>query len=91
MIDEKTFIKVISFHEKACTYLDNLSNLYIDLYDTPVNFALDMYLREFTETYFTEEGIDTIYWYLFERDGIFCEDSINTPEELWNEVFKFRK
>lgn len=91
MIDRDTFIKVISFHENACKYLDDLSTLYIDLYNTPVNFALDIYLREFTETYFTEEGIDTIYWYLFERDGVFCEDLIDIPEELWNKVLKFRK
>lgn len=94
MIDKETFINAITLHEGANTYLDELSNLYINLYETPIVFALDGYLKEFTDSNFEEAGIGLIYWYLFERDdkSIFPNEyPIHNPDELWAEVLKYRK
>ena len=56
--------------------------------------------EKYLETYFTEEGTDIIYWYLFEKNGnseykMWDKDKNEIPtetiEDLWNIVKDYLK
>lgn len=89
MITKEGFIKLMECWKKMNKISDSLSDLHIDilnsdLYEIPSEIV-DLYLNEF----FTSEGVDLIYWWMFEDVDkiIYYEDKskedLTTLESFW--------
>lgn len=86
----KDFEKVITTYREGIDYLESLSDLNVDLFETPICSSHDTIFDEWLNLSFNEKAIDLIYWWLFEdvEKVIINEDesktSIETLEELYN-------
>ena len=63
---KKIIVKFINFHQ--CE--SKLNNFGIDIIDSPLSETSGFFLDWLWEAYFTEEGIDTISWWMFEYHDI---------------------
>lgn len=66
MITLKTFKNILETYLGATKYTDQLCDLNFDLYESPIWSAMDIILDEWGDTILTEEGLDLLYWWLFE-------------------------
>lgn len=88
----ETFKKVFELYQKNEEFLNNTKDLLkLEMYEvTPVECfweTMDILWREI----YTEEGIDWINWYMFEKSEGLCayqdgEIFLETLEELWEYV-----
>lgn len=96
MISKETFLKTIESHRKYNEIVDNLSELLKApiLYEANIISIPFEWFDTILETNFSEEGIDWINWYLYDRpkdnptvtlaDGQTID--IDTDEKLWEFV-----
>ncbi len=94
------FIKLIKDYQNY----DNLLDSACDIFPGIIESKLFMYPAEWFENIielcFTEEGVDWIYWWLFERnnnsemkayDENHNEIQMDTVEDLWNFIKNYIK
>ena len=66
-ITKDDFIKLLQEHDDQKNRLDTLSSVGIDIFDTAlVEYGARMFER-LIESYFTEEGADWVFWWLYEK------------------------
>ena len=96
MITKEKFIEIIALHQNQEEELDRYSDI-IQSDNNVFEFGYLMFDR-LLECVFTEEQIDCIYWWLYERMDYFTEKEspyyienneefyLHTPEDLWNYI-----
>lgn len=95
---KENFIKLIQTAEKFDAEIERWYDFGIELQELPICELPWKMFDCYIDDHFTEDGIDWINWYLFERRSIFtgevmaCWDEegnefyVNTPEDLWELV-----
>lgn len=99
-ITKEEFLELLKMREAQSERLDKLSDAGFPIWDTDVieygNFMFDKVI----EVYFTQEGEDWIFWWLYEKNGnpemkVWDEDNdeipMETMEDLWRFVKQYRK
>lgn len=99
-MNKELFERLIKCTIECNEYINKLFELNIDLFNTPIYTYGSIMLHEVLYTHFNEEGIEWIYWYLYEKDGnpelkAFDKYDIEIPSEtiddLWNIVKDYLK
>lgn len=99
-ITKEEFLELLKMREAQSERLNKLSDAGFPIWDTDVieygNFMFDKVI----EVYFTQEGEDWIFWWLYEKNGnpemkAWDEDNdeipMETMEDLWRFVKQYRK
>ena len=98
LMNKELFEKLIEETVETKKWLEQLFALEIDLVDSHISFYSNFLFETLLYTYFTEEGIDQIYWWLYEKDGdpeikVYDKYNIEIPSEtiddLWNIVKEY--
>lgn len=96
----KEFTELIEDYQKNRQNIDTICNVFPCFWELDcVDYGCKMF-DKFLEIYFTEEGLDWIYWYLYEKDNnpeykAWDKDNNEIPtetiEDLWNIVKDYLK
>ena len=78
MIDKETFIGVIRSYKDSMDFLENTESIGLDLYETPLCATLDTIFDTWLNSITNDDGVDLIYWWLFED----VEKNIYKDEEV---------
>lgn len=98
LMNKELFEKLIEETVETKKWLEQLFALEIDLVDSRISIYSNFLFETLLYTYFTEEGIDWIYWWLYEKDGdpeLKAYDKYNieipseTIDDLWNIVKEY--
>lgn len=88
MIALNLFKSVLDKYLKAMTYTDKVNEIGLDLYESPVWDINDILLDEWGKTVLTEDGMELLYWWLFEdTDKIIYADTeidVASVENFYN-------
>ena len=96
-ISKEQFLQFIDLVKKEDNFINTLHNLNIDIINCEI--ATDYYLvgNILLNTNFTASGVDLIEWWLYEdveNKEIYEKDgptyTLNTAEELWNYLVKYK-
>lgn len=99
-IEKEEFIKLLMEHDDQEDRIDTLSSLGLDVFDSPLIEYGNMMFERLIKAYFTEEGVEWIFWWLYEKDGDpemkawdenHNEIPMETMEDLWNYVEQYLK
>ena len=99
-LTKSEFIKLLEEHDDQENRIDTLSSVGINIFDSPLIEYGNRMFERLIEAYFTEEGIDWIFWWLYEKDGnpdmkAWDENNneipMETMEDLWNYVEQYLK
>lgn len=96
MITRKEFIQYIEIVNKNNSNIDELEKvLGVSIFEASIFETFEAMNELFLHQNFTDEGVDIIYWYLYEQP---CEweegngtEIIDTPDKLWDKVKYFIK
>ena len=99
-LTKEQFIDLIDRYHKNNEFLDKVEELFPYFYELDVvDFGYYMFDRVI-EAYFLEEGVEWVFWWLFDKDGdpemkAFDKDEKEIPTEtvddLWNIVKEYLK
>lgn len=89
MITLEKFNNVLNVYSEATSYTDKLCELDFDLYESPIWNTIDVILDEWGSNILNAEGLDLLYWWLFEDvDKIIYTDEeqidVASIENLYN-------
>lgn len=70
MIEKDLFYQLIGHVRNADHFVHELYHIKFDIAETPLFEAYGYMLDRVWEAYFTEEGMDTINWFLYEHHNI---------------------
>lgn len=100
MINKEEFLSLLRDYHLQDSRVDALNAIFPDSFGAPIiDFGWLMF-DKVKKAYFTEEGIDWIDWWLYERDDnpemkAWDEDGdeipMNTVEDLWRYVKHYRR
>lgn len=100
VLTKEDFIKLIEDYQENRKEIDKITNILPCFYELiPVEYG-NLMFEKVIETYFKEEGVDSIFWWLFEKDGnpeykMWDENDQEIPtetiEDLWNIVKEYKK
>lgn len=96
MITEEKFKRLIREHEMQNARVDLFGKLFPTAFDSPIiEFGYFMF-DEVMESYFTEEGVDWIDYYLYENsEKCYYANDVKIPletiDDLWGTVKDYRK
>lgn len=65
-MDKEIFKENVETYKKSVDFLEESSNFGIDLYETPVCLAADAAFDCWLKAILNDEGVDIVYWWLFE-------------------------
>jgi hypothetical protein len=94
-LNEAHFQKLIMERQQQTNSLDKLSDYGLDLWDSKIIEYGNKLFDEILGLYFTDEGAEWIFWWLYEKNGnsnINCFDSdhneipTETIHDLWQIV-----
>ncbi len=104
MITKESFTKLIKNAQNYNKELDRWSDFGIDLFELPISELGWEFLNIALPELFTDEGVDWINWWLFEKPGLFKNSLSNetydedgniiptdTIDDLWNLVKDYQK
>lgn len=101
-IPKEKFIEIITDHKENSSCLDKLHEACFDICGTKIVEYGNKMFESVIESYFTPEGVDWIFWWLYELSFL-SDDAppatdekgnpipFDTVEDLWNFVKKYRK
>lgn len=78
MVKLSEFVEVINSHLSQQHKIDEFSNIGCDIWEWDVIEYGNIIFDKLLNTWFTEEGVDWIYWWLYERNG-------NPEMKAWDE------
>lgn len=99
-ITKQDFINLIQLHNKQSSNLDKLSEFGFSIFDSSVIEYGNIMFEKLIDALFTEEGVDWIFWWLYEKNGnpdmkAWDENHNEIPAEtidnLWNIIKHYRK
>ena len=99
-ITKEEFLELLKMREAQSERLDKLSDAGFPIWDTDVIEYGNLMFDKVIEVYFTQEGEDWIFWWLYEKNGnpemkAWDEDNdeipMETMEDLWRFVKQYRK
>lgn len=99
-ITKEEFLELLKMREAQSERLDKLSDTGFPIWDTDVIEYGNLMFDKVVEAYFTQEGEDWIFWWLYEKNGnpeikAWDEDHdeipMETMEDLWRFVKQYRK
>lgn len=99
-INKEKFITLINNHKAQEERLDKLSEAGFQIWETAVIEYGNELFDELIYTFFTEEGSDWIFWWLFEKNDnpemkAYYENNeeipLDTIEEFWEFVKQYRR
>lgn len=98
-MNKREFIKLLKDYQTYNNLLDEACNVFPSIFESKLFGFATEWFEEIIRAYFIEEGIDWVYWWLFERNGNSemkaydndVEIPMNTVEDLWNYVEKYLK
>jgi hypothetical protein len=98
------FVKLIENAQNYSKELDRWSNFGIDLFELPISELGWGFLNTVLPELFSDEGVDWVNWWLFEKPGLFKNSLPNeaydedgniiptdTIDDLWNLVKDYQK
>lgn len=103
MITKEQFIKVINLARDYENEVDKWNDFGIQIYEMPIYEIHGQLFDTLIDSLFTEDGVDWISWWLYERISIITGESLpaynedgsiiptDTVEDLWNIVKDYRK
>ena len=99
-IRKEEFIELLREQDAQEDRINALSSMGLYIFDSPlIEYGNKMFAR-LIKAYFTEEGVEWIYWWLYEKDGDpemkawdenHNEIPMETMEDLWNYVEQYLK
>lgn len=75
MITKEVFIDTIKVYKSGVDFLRKMDDEGLDLYETPLTASADTLFDSWLKQVTNNDGIDLIYWWLFE----------NTEKELYDD------
>lgn len=99
-ITKEEFLELLKMREAQSERLDKLSDAGFPIWDTDVIEYGNLMFDKVIKVYFTQEGEDWIFWWLYEKNGnpemkAWDEDNDEIPmetiEDLWRFVKQYRK
>lgn len=99
-MNKELFIELINKIMNLNDYFDKLSDLHIDLFESPIRDYCDYSFDQILKAYFTNDGLDMIYWWLYEKNGnpeikafdkYHIEIPTKTIDDLWDIVKDYLK
>ena len=99
-ITKEEFLELLKMREAQSERLDKLSDAGFPIWDTDVIEYGNLMFDKVIKVYFTQEGEDWIFWWLYEKNGnpemkAWDEDNdeipMETMEDLWRFVKQYRK
>lgn len=99
-ITKEEFLELLKMREAQSERLDKLSDAGFPIWDTDVIEYGNLMFDKVVEAYFTQEGEDWIFWWLYEKNGnpeikAWDEDNdeipMETMEDLWRFIKQYRK
>lgn len=100
IITKDEFIKLLEEHDDQENRVDTLASIGLDIFDSPLLEYGNMMFERLIKAYFTEEGADWVFWWLYEKHGDpdmkawdenHNEIPMETMEDLWNYVEQYLK
>lgn len=96
MLTKERFFQTLKEYDKGMSFLDELDDLKINVYETPIFDSLGFVFDSFIITNFDEEGTNTFNWWFFENgrekyDTQGNEIPLNTKDELWEYLKEHRR
>lgn len=99
-VTKNEFLELLREQDDQENRLDTLSSIGIEIFDSAlIEYGTKMFER-LIKSYFTEEGADWIFWWLYEKNGDpemkawdenHNEIPMETMEDLWNYVKQYLK
>ena len=89
-MNKEDFTKGLKSYKNYVDHLDALEELGVDLCEGPISYAIDTIFDLWCNEFLNEEGVDLIYWWLFEdvTKEIYKDDKViatlDTVEDLYN-------
>lgn len=102
-MEKCNFVAMVNAIEKYDAEVERWADFGIELYELPICELTWELINMYLEEIFSEDGVDWINWYIYERKSIFtgevlpCFDEegkefyVNTPEDLWKLVEQHQK
>ena len=89
MITKEIFLKFIDAAEKYDSEIERWSDFGINIFEQAIiDYGWELY-NLFLETNFTEEGIDWVNWYMFERVSIVTGELLSCYDENGSEFYVY--
>lgn len=94
------FVKLIENAQNYSKELDRWSDFGIDLFGLPISELGWGFLNTVLPELFSDEGVDWVNWWLFEKPGFYGESNqaydgkvipTDTIDDLWNLVKDYQK
>lgn len=88
----ENFVKTVLAYQSGLDWIENANNIGIDLIETPIMNAVDTVFDSYLQGILNDDGIDLVYWWLFEDvDKIIYKDEeiiaeLHTVEDLYNYI-----
>jgi len=83
-MNKELFKNILNEFIKLEDFADKLSEAGIDIIETPAYNTSGYLFDRVLEAYFTNEGVNWITWYMFEKRP--CPDQIHATDEDGNEI-----
>lgn len=83
-MDKELFKNILNALIKLEDFADKLSEAGIDIVETPAYHTGGYLFDRVLEAYFTDEGVNWITWYMFEKRP--CPAQIHATDEDGNEI-----
>ena len=99
-ISKEEFFKLLNEQKAQSGRIDKLNDAGLSIWDSDLIEYGNLMFERVIKVYFTEEGVDWIFWWLYEKDGnpeikMWDEDHdeipMETMEDLWRYVKQYRK
>lgn len=96
MITKKEFIQYIEIVDRNNSNIDELEKvLGVSIFEASIFETFEAMNELFLHQNFTDEGVDIIYWYIYEQPCEWDEGNgteiIDTVDKLWDKVKYFIK
>lgn len=87
MITREVFIDTIKVYKSGVEFLRKMDDEGLDLYETPLNTSADTLFDTWLKQITNDDGIDLIYWWLFEGvEKELYDDNQNVIAKLTDEA-----
>lgn len=99
-ISKEEFFKILDEQKAQSERIDKLNDAGLSLWDSDLVEYGNIMFERVIKAYFTEEGVDWMFWWLYEKAGdpemkAWNEDHdeipMETREDLWRYIKQYRK